>query len=173
MLGLLMLPISASLVVGSRLIPWFVSRIPMRHLLVISLFIMAAANLMQLHFSTTNNLSYIVITFILIGFGCGIAYAGATTYSLSVIPDECINSASGAFMTIRNLGGGLGLAIAGSIFYHYRQTALNSHQLAHLHHLTQQKIAFLYGYYAVFIFVAFLALVGACLFIHRAKSVIE
>lgn len=168
-LGLLMAPISISLVISSRLIPSFTRHLNLKNLLLIGLCLLIIGNLMQLHFSIQRMPIYICLTFIVIGFAWGIAYAGSSSYSLTVIPDEKIHTASSVFMTIRNFGGGLGLAIAGTLFYHIRNHALHGPltQFTTSHQLKQ--ISFMHGYYACVILITALLIMALLILFYKPK----
>ncbi|MDF1795797.1 MAG: MFS transporter [Coxiellaceae bacterium] len=159
-LGLLMLPISISLALSSRLVSTLTKVCGLKRLLGIALLLMAISDLMQLHFSMQHMPVYLCITFLLIGFSWGIAYAGSTSYALSVIPNEHTATASSLFMTIRNFGGGFGLAITGTLFYHFRNHTLTGPLTQHLDSNTLQKVSFLHGFYAAVILLAAFAIVS-------------
>ncbi|MDF1653552.1 MAG: MFS transporter [Coxiellaceae bacterium] len=169
-LGLLMLPISVSLVISSRLVSTFTKICGLKRLLGLSLLLMAIADLMQLHFSIQHMPVYLCVTFALMGFSWGIAYAGSTSYALSVIPDEHTATASSLFMTIRNFGGGFGLAISGTLFYHIRNSTLTGPLAQHFDHKSLQKLAFLHGFYAAVILLAAFAIVSLLILQCRTRT---
>ncbi len=170
MLGLLMLPLSASLALSSRFVSHFTHWLGLKRLLAYALIIMIIADLMQLHFGMIRTPYYITITFILIGFSWGLAYAGSTSYSLTVIPNDAISTASSLFMTVRNFGGGLGLALSGTLFYHFRNHTLSGPLAKMTDAATLQKISFLHGFYAAVIFFAAFAFISLLILHWRGRT---
>ncbi|MDF1759920.1 MAG: MFS transporter [Coxiellaceae bacterium] len=168
-LGLLMLPISVSLAISSRLVSTFTKICGLKRLLALSLLLMTLSDLMQLHFGMQHIPIYLCLTFALMGFSWGIAYSGSTSYALSVIPDEHTATASSLFMTIRNFGGGFGLAISGTLFYHIRNNALSGPLAQHLDSKTLHKVSFLHGFYAAVILLAAFTLCSLLILQWRRK----
>ncbi len=67
---------------------------------------------------TCEEMSFVVIVFLLFIFGAGLSFAWVPSNSLgiSALPRGCAGIASGAITTIQETGGALGLALAGSLF---------------------------------------------------------
>ena len=86
-----------------------------------------------------SSLFHMLTAFVFVGLGWGLILSSAAFSAISSLPQTLAGTASGALWTAQNLGGSIGLALAGTIFRHAERTSLMKGLAASEIHLTQDQ----------------------------------
>ena len=118
--GLYMLAITVPLTIcsfiGGRMFAAFGPKL----LMLLGFVCLAVSCYMQVGINASSESYYLILALALGGLGWGLAWGPSTTVAISSLPQEQAGVASGPFVTIQELGGGLGLAVTGSLFGSYK-----------------------------------------------------
>ncbi len=114
--GFILLSLSVPFVIVSSSISRWQKVVKPKGFILTGFFILLISASMQIFFTSLTPVSSIIIALLLFGIGWGIMFGPATTAALDSIPRDLAGVASGGLLTIQEMGGVLGLAIAGSIF---------------------------------------------------------
>jgi EmrB/QacA subfamily drug resistance transporter len=115
--GLRMLPWTATLFVVAPVAGALVNRVGERPLVIAGLFLQAAG-MAWLSLIVAADLAYpnMIAPFIVAGVGVSMAMPATQTAVLSAVPPGAIGKASGAFTTLRQIGGAVGVAVVAAVF---------------------------------------------------------
>ncbi len=113
--GLLMLLVTVPVVLFSSTIGKLYAKTGPR-LLLLSGFSLFALSALSQRLYALDPLPLLLIAALSFGFGWVIAWGPSITTAISSVPRDAAGIASGAFTTVQEIGGTLGLAIAGTIF---------------------------------------------------------
>jgi EmrB/QacA subfamily drug resistance transporter len=113
--GLWLLPMTATLIVGSPISGWVLTRLGPRIPLCAGMILAAVALFGLSRLSADSGPSSTVVWFILLGLGLSPVIVGATDVIVGNAPVELAGVASGLQSTAMQVGGTLGTAILGSI----------------------------------------------------------
>lgn len=113
--GLLMLLVTVPVVLFSSLVGKLYAKTGPKLLLVSGFLLLALSALCQRLYAF-DPLSLLFIAALSFGFGWVIAWGPSITTGISSVPRDAAGIASGAFTTVQEIGGTLGLAIAGTVF---------------------------------------------------------
>ncbi|MEV0275558.1 MFS transporter [Streptomyces sp. NPDC050610] len=113
--GLRMLPMMAGLLVASRGAPPLVARFGPRSVISAGLFALAFAALLASDTHLGDGYGTVVVWLVIAGFGFGFALIPAMSNALGALPRDRAGSGSGLLMTLRQVGGAIGVAILGSL----------------------------------------------------------
>jgi EmrB/QacA subfamily drug resistance transporter len=115
-IGLLLLPITVLIVViapfAGRVVDSRGAKLP----ILAGLACLALSALIQSTYKPESSMYWIVFGFIFMGLGWGWMFGSGAFAAISSLPKELAGTATGALWTLQNLGGSLGLAVAGVIF---------------------------------------------------------
>jgi predicted MFS family arabinose efflux permease len=115
-IGLLLLPITVLIVivapVAGRVVDARGAKLP----IVAGLACLALSASIQSTYTAGSSICWIVFGFIFMGLGWGAIFGSGAFAAISSLPKDLAGTAAGALWTLQNLGGSLGLAIAGVIF---------------------------------------------------------
>ena len=115
-IGLLLLPITVLIVlvapVAGRVVDSRGAKLP----ILAGLSALALNALIQSTFKPDSSLIYIVFGFLFMGLGWGSIFGSGAFAAISSLPKDLAGTATGALWTFQNLGGSIGLAVAGVIF---------------------------------------------------------
>jgi hypothetical protein len=100
---------------------------------------LAVSALVQSTLRDDSSLFHILTGFVFVGLGWGLILSSAAFSAISSLPHTLAGTASGALWTFQNLGGSVGLAIAGTIFRHAERVSLMNGLAASDIHLTQKQ----------------------------------
>lgn len=114
--GLVMLFITVPLTILSPIVGKFYQIVGVKKLIVMGLLLLLVTTILQLTFGLSSALVLILVANILFGLGWGLAWGPSATAALSALPRSQSGLASGTFVTFQEIGGTLGLAIAGTVF---------------------------------------------------------
>jgi EmrB/QacA subfamily drug resistance transporter len=138
-IGFLMLPITVLIVIvapiAGRMVDTKGAKLPV----LLGLFSLAVSALIQSTLRDDSSLVHILIGFVFVGLGWGLVLSSAAFSAISSLPPTLSGTASGALWTFQNLGGSIGLAIAGTIFRHAERTSLMTGLGASDIHLTPEQ----------------------------------
>jgi EmrB/QacA subfamily drug resistance transporter len=138
-IGFLMLPITVLIVivapVAGRIVDTKGAKLPV----LLGLLALAISALVQAMLRDNSSLFHILAAFVFVGIGWGLILSSAAFSAISSLPHALAGTASGALWTVQNLGGSIGLAIAGTIFRHAERTSLSNGLAASGIHLTQDQ----------------------------------
>jgi DHA2 family methylenomycin A resistance protein-like MFS transporter len=169
-IGFMMLPLSASTALAARFTARCIEKIGNMATLYSGIGLFLLGTLMLLHLNMHPYHPYLIIALTIYGLGWGLTYSGGTSYALSVIPAEEITPASSLFITIRNFGGGIGLAITGALAYHRHDQVLHSLP-KHLQHSNwAERYATVQGFHAVIWLLATLVFLSGIILLWRNKK---
>ncbi len=113
--GLLMLLVTAPVVFFSSKIGKLYHKTGPKLLMVVGFFLFALSSLTQLFF-TPQSLTLPLIAALCFGIGWVIAWGPSITSAVSSVPRDAAGLASATFTTVQEIGGTLGLTIAGTAF---------------------------------------------------------
>jgi EmrB/QacA subfamily drug resistance transporter len=138
-IGFLMLPITVLIVIvapiAGRMVDTKGAKLPV----LLGLLSLAVSALIQSTLRDDSSLVHILIGFVFVGLGWGLVLSSAAFSAISSLPPTLSGTASGALWTFQNLGGSIGLAIAGTIFRHAERTSLMTGLGASDIHLTPEQ----------------------------------
>jgi len=121
--GLTLMPRSLTMVVMMPIAGLLYNRLGVYVMLPFGLAVSGAAGLMMSHFTTDTSHLGILLPQIIQGFGFSFMFVPLSTATLSTIPRPLMQSATGLFNLIRQLGGSLGTAIVITLLDHKMTTA--------------------------------------------------
>lgn len=113
--GLRFLPLPIGFIASAVITPPLVSRFGTRTISVLGLSILAIAVLMLMGVSTSTEYLYLGTAFLLFGLGVAMAMAPATEAVMRSVPGANAGVGSAVNDTARQVGGALGVGIAGSV----------------------------------------------------------
>lgn len=113
--GLGLLPLTPGLAIGAALSAQATARLGTRLPVTIGLAAMAAGLLLLSTVSLASGYGLMAAALAIAGLGTGLALAPALDAIISVLPDERFGVGTGLSLTMRMLGGALGVAVLGSI----------------------------------------------------------
>lgn len=116
MVGLLLLPITGLVTLLSPLAGTMADRLGAKTLIAIGLFFWMLSLVLQVFFTSSISLFYVVAAFVSMGIGWGLMVGPLTVAGMSSLPQNYAGIASGALWTIQNIGGAIGLAVGGAVF---------------------------------------------------------
>jgi hypothetical protein len=138
-IGFLMLPITVLIVIvapiAGRIVDTQGAKLPV----LLGIVCLAVSALVQSMLRDNSSLFHILTAFVFVGLGWGLILSSAAFSAISSLPHTLAGTASGALWTVQNLGGSIGLAIAGTIFRHAERTSLMKGLAASDIHLTQAQ----------------------------------
>ncbi len=138
-IGFLMLPITVLIVIvapiAGRMVDTKGAKLPV----LLGLLSLAVSALIQSTLRDDSSLVHILLGFVFVGLGWGLVLSSAAFSAISSLPPTLSGTASGALWTFQNLGGSIGLAIAGTIFRHAERTSLMTGLGASDIHLTPEQ----------------------------------
>lgn len=121
--GMMLLPISATVVIVPALIGGLADRFGPKNFIVAGQVFLALSALVQIYFAPASPALFVLFGFLLFGFGWGLQQATLPLAVTSALPAASAGVALGMLYTIWNIGASFGLAIGGAIFEHLdRQT---------------------------------------------------
>jgi EmrB/QacA subfamily drug resistance transporter len=137
--GFFMLPITLLIVIvapiAGRMVDTKGAKLPV----LLGLLSLAISALVQSMLRENSSLFHILTGFVFVGLGWGLILSSAAFSAISSLPRTLSGTASGALWTVQNLGGSIGLAIAGTIFRHAERTSLMNGLAASDIRLTQDQ----------------------------------
>lgn len=124
-IGLLLLPITVLIVIfapiAGRIIDYRGVKLP----ILLGLLCLTLSAAIQSTFKADSTMVYIMIGFVFLGIGWGFIFGSGAFAAISALPKELVGTASGALWTTQDLGGAVGLALAGAIFRHREKFSLD------------------------------------------------
>ncbi|WP_053846616.1 MFS transporter [Streptomyces sp. NRRL B-24085] len=113
--GVRLLPMMGGLLVASRLAPRVVARFGARATVSAGLVVLAFAGLLGSRTTVDSGYGFVALWLSLTGFGFGLSLIPAMNGGLSALPRDRAGSGSGLLMTMRQVGGAIGIALLGSL----------------------------------------------------------
>ncbi|MBC9717679.1 DHA2 family efflux MFS transporter permease subunit [Streptomyces sp. TRM66268-LWL] len=113
--GVRMLPLMGGLIVSAKVSTPLVERLGARSVIAAGLVVLCFAALLGAGTRTGSGYGYTALWLTIAGLGFGFAMMPAMTTALSVLPQDRAGSGSGLLMTVRQVGGALGIALLGSL----------------------------------------------------------
>ncbi len=113
--GVRLLPMMGGLLVASRTAPQIVARFGARATVSAGLVVLAFAALLGSRTTTGSGYGFIALWLSLTGLGFGLSLIPAMNSALGTLPRDRAGSGSGLLMTLRQVGGALGIALLGSL----------------------------------------------------------
>ncbi|WP_020118459.1 MFS transporter [Streptomyces canus] len=113
--GVRLLPMMGGLLVASRLAPKVVTRFGARATVSAGLVVLAFAGLLGSRTTADSGYGFVALWLSLTGFGFGLSLIPAMNGGLSALPRDRAGSGSGLLMTMRQVGGAIGIALLGSL----------------------------------------------------------
>ncbi|MER6288109.1 MFS transporter [Streptomyces sviceus] len=113
--GVRLLPMMGGLLVASRLAPKVVTRFGARATVSAGLVVLAFAGLLGSRTTVDSGYGFVALWLSLTGFGFGLSLIPAMNGGLSALPRDRAGSGSGLLMTMRQVGGAIGIALLGSL----------------------------------------------------------
>jgi EmrB/QacA subfamily drug resistance transporter len=111
MLGLMLLPITATVTIMSPIVGKVVDMIGPKLPIVAGLALFASSAFLQSTFNEMSSLAVIITAFILMGIGWACILGPSTVAALSSVPESSSAVAMGSSWTLHNVGGAIGLAL--------------------------------------------------------------
>jgi EmrB/QacA subfamily drug resistance transporter len=113
--GVRLLPMMGGLLLASRLAPKVVARFGPRATVSAGLVVLAFAGLLGSRTTVESGYGFVALWLSLTGFGFGVSLIPAMNGGLSALPRDRAGSGSGLLMTMRQVGGAIGIALLGSL----------------------------------------------------------
>ncbi|MFC5215167.1 DHA2 family efflux MFS transporter permease subunit [Streptomyces coerulescens] len=113
--GVRLLPMMGGLLVASRLAPKVVSRFGARPAVSAGLVVLAFAGLLGSRTTVDSGYGFVALWLTITGLGFGLSLIPAMNGGLSALPRDRAGSGSGLLMTLRQVGGAIGIALLGSL----------------------------------------------------------
>ncbi|MGW0418834.1 DHA2 family efflux MFS transporter permease subunit [Streptomyces sp. NPDC003015] len=113
--GVRLLPMMGGLLLASRLAPKIVARFGARPTVSAGLVVLAFAGLLGSRTTVDSGYGFVALWLALTGFGFGLSLIPAMNGGLSALPRDRAGSGSGLLMTMRQVGGAIGIALLGSL----------------------------------------------------------
>ncbi|HEX2548324.1 MAG TPA: MFS transporter, partial [Gammaproteobacteria bacterium] len=123
-LVLFIIPIAVFLV--AFLVGWLIHSISIIPTIIVGMTLSVLAGVLQIFFSHLTPLWFIIIAFIFLGGMWAIGNTASVIAGQVAVGQERASSATGTIVTMFNIGGSLGLAIA-VVIYHWRSNAFLNH----------------------------------------------
>jgi len=117
-IGMMLLPVTVTMTLVSPLVGHWVDKYGGKFFMLLGLILLFISALAQYCFTTQSFINFILIliaTFSM-GLAWGVIWGSATHTAIAALPSKDAGLAAGALWTIQNLGGAVGLAIAGALF---------------------------------------------------------
>lgn len=125
-IGLLLLPITVLIVLIAPLAGRVVDARGAKLPILAGLTCLALSALIQSTYKADSPMCWIMFGFIFMGLGWGWMFGSGAFAAISSLPKELAGTATGALWTLQNLGGALGLAVAGVIFRDREKLSLDA-----------------------------------------------
>ncbi len=138
-IGFLMLPITVLIVIVAPIAGRLVDTKGAKPPVLLGLLSLAVSALVQSTLRDDSSFFHILTGFVFVGLGWGLILSSAAFSAISSLPQTLSGTASGALWTFQNLGGSIGLAIAGTIFRHAERTSLLNGLARAEVHLTEKQ----------------------------------
>ncbi|MET7690818.1 DHA2 family efflux MFS transporter permease subunit [Streptomyces sp. NPDC005483] len=113
--GVRLLPMMGGLLLASRLAPKVVTRFGARATVSAGLVVLAFAGVLGSRTTVDSGYGFVALWLSLSGFGFGLSLIPAMNGGLSALPRDRAGSGSGLLMTMRQVGGAIGIALLGSL----------------------------------------------------------
>ncbi|MEV7000012.1 DHA2 family efflux MFS transporter permease subunit [Streptomyces sp. NPDC093982] len=113
--GVRLLPMMGGLLVASRLAPKVVARFGARAAVSAGLVVLAFAGLLGSRTTADSGYGFVALWLTVTGLGFGLSLIPAMNGGLSALPRDRAGSGSGLLMTMRQVGGAIGIALLGSL----------------------------------------------------------
>jgi EmrB/QacA subfamily drug resistance transporter len=113
--GVRLLPMMGGLLVASRLAPKLVARFGARAAVSAGLVVLAFAGLLGSRTTADSGYGFVALWLTVTGLGFGLSLIPAMNGGLSALPRDRAGSGSGLLMTMRQVGGAIGIALLGSL----------------------------------------------------------
>ncbi|MFD0001896.1 DHA2 family efflux MFS transporter permease subunit [Streptomyces sp. NPDC127178] len=113
--GVRLLPMMGGLLVASRLAPKVVARFGARAAVSVGLVVLAFAGLLGSRTTADSGYGFVALWLTVTGLGFGLSLIPAMNGGLSALPRDRAGSGSGLLMTMRQVGGAIGIALLGSL----------------------------------------------------------
>ncbi|MFJ8536455.1 DHA2 family efflux MFS transporter permease subunit [Streptomyces sp. NPDC093591] len=113
--GVRLLPMMGGLLVASRLAPQVVARFSARAAVSAGLVVLAFAGILGSRTTADSGYGFVALWLTITGLGFGLSLIPAMNGGLSALPRDRAGSGSGLLMTMRQVGGAIGIALLGSL----------------------------------------------------------
>ncbi|QKZ19145.1 DHA2 family efflux MFS transporter permease subunit [Streptomyces chartreusis] len=113
--GVRLLPMMGGLLVASRLAPQVVARFGARAAVSAGLVVLAFAGFLGSRTTVHSGYGFVALWLTITGLGFGLSLIPAMNGGLSALPRDRAGSGSGLLMTLRQVGGAIGIALLGSL----------------------------------------------------------
>ncbi|MGW5469514.1 DHA2 family efflux MFS transporter permease subunit [Streptomyces chartreusis] len=113
--GVRLLPMMGGLLVASRLAPKIVARFGARAAVSAGLVVLAFAGFLGSRTTADSGYGFVALWLTITGLGFGLSLIPAMNGGLSALPRDRAGSGSGLLMTLRQVGGAIGIALLGSL----------------------------------------------------------
>ncbi|QOV35956.1 DHA2 family efflux MFS transporter permease subunit [Streptomyces ferrugineus] len=113
--GVRLLPMMGGLLVASRLAAQVVARFGARAAVSAGLVVLAFAGLLGSRTTVDSGYGFVALWLSITGLGFGLSLIPAMNGGLSALPRDRAGSGSGLLMTMRQVGGAIGIAVLGSV----------------------------------------------------------
>ncbi|AZQ37056.1 DHA2 family efflux MFS transporter permease subunit [Streptomyces cyaneochromogenes] len=113
--GVRLLPMMGGLLVASRLAPKVVARFGARAAVSAGLVVLAFAGFLGSRTAVGSGYGFVALWLTITGLGFGLSLIPAMNGGLSALPRDRAGSGSGLLMTLRQVGGAIGIALLGSL----------------------------------------------------------
>jgi len=123
--GLVLFAIPIAVFTGAFFVGWLISRLGIVNTILLGLIIALVAATLQLFFISTTPLWYVIIAFICLGFMWGLGNTVPIIAAQTAVGPDRISAATGTIVTMFNVGGSIGLAIAVVTYHFFTSNSLN------------------------------------------------
>ena len=126
--GTVLLPLAAAIMIMAPIAGKLSDKLGAKFIIIAGMIFMSGGLFYLGHFSETTTPVQLILPFIILGIGMGLALSPLTNITLLQIPSEETGGASGVFSTTRQIGSIMGIAILGLVL----QTQLSANITANM-----------------------------------------
>lgn len=123
--GIVLFAIPIAVFTGAFLVGWLISRLGILRTILLGLLIGLIAAALQIFFVNNTPLWYVIIAFICLGFMWSIGNTVPIIAAQTAVGPARMSVATGTIVTMFNVGGSIGLAIAVVIYHFFTAKSLN------------------------------------------------
>lgn len=123
--GLILFAIPLAVFVIAFIVEWFIFGLGIVHTILLGLGLALIAALLQMFFVSTTSLSYIIISFFILGSVWAMGNTVPIIAAQKAVGSERASVATGTIITMFNVGGSIGLTLAIIVYHFFTSQSLN------------------------------------------------
>ena len=151
--GMIILPLTVAIAIISPFAGKLMGRFKAKELMLAGMAFYCLSTIFQAFIGESTSLSYLLISYVLLGVGWGISRPPATTTAIASASHQFAGTATGVLWSVQNIGGALGIALTVTIFRKIYETASDATSFLAGYHTSMWILsAFSFACIAVLVF---------------------